>query len=370
MWWVKIGDFGIAKSTLTQLTALQTVVGTLGYQAPEILGFVEADDTRYDEKCDIWSFGCVLFELCTGSMLFNSPYDLQCCCRVGLSRFLQQGMGHVLTEFLHSIMQCSPVNRPSAEAALELGREWFEVSASIKTISGQEPLQKVEQKHNEASSSLFGLDTSLELIERNTPSAVQTQNTAESPPKTYYDLNRHVGLQIDDIICVIEPCSSAAESAIEATFLAAPQHLLRRDELRQAKLRIRPDFADSLRNIERGIALRMNSTTKIPTQGFKFGKNPKYCDILLTENHFDTVLNDIQFVIFHDKLRRLMIEDWSTSRIWYNGERLQSRNMEGEKSNKPRQELHNGSLISTFARKNDDMSNVKRMIDFYVWIPR
>ena len=37
-----------------------TPFGTLHYMAPEIL-----DDQPYNHKADLWSLGCVLYELCT-----------------------------------------------------------------------------------------------------------------------------------------------------------------------------------------------------------------------------------------------------------------------------------------------------------------
>ncbi len=65
---VKIGDFGISKvldaaSGANQVTAAEADggrVGTKRYMAPEILNRKD-----YSNKADIWSLGCVLFELLT-----------------------------------------------------------------------------------------------------------------------------------------------------------------------------------------------------------------------------------------------------------------------------------------------------------------
>ncbi len=56
---IKIGDFGVAR----QLTAYKNYsltkgIGTLYYSSPEIL-----KGNNYDNKVDIWSLGCIIYEL-------------------------------------------------------------------------------------------------------------------------------------------------------------------------------------------------------------------------------------------------------------------------------------------------------------------
>ena len=61
----KIADFGLAKlveGTGTVLTRAGVTMGTPGYMAPEQL----ADAASVDARADIFSLGCILYELCTG----------------------------------------------------------------------------------------------------------------------------------------------------------------------------------------------------------------------------------------------------------------------------------------------------------------
>ena len=59
----KIADFGIARaSDLTGLTGAITTLGTAGYIAPE---------GRYSVQSDLYSLGCVLFEMLSGGKLFE-----------------------------------------------------------------------------------------------------------------------------------------------------------------------------------------------------------------------------------------------------------------------------------------------------------
>ncbi|EAY19670.1 STE family protein kinase [Trichomonas vaginalis G3] len=66
---IKMGDFGIAKilDHTTQLS--KTAIGTPYYLSPEI-----CEGKAYNSKSDIWSLGCVLYELCT----LNHAFDANC----------------------------------------------------------------------------------------------------------------------------------------------------------------------------------------------------------------------------------------------------------------------------------------------------
>ena len=62
---LKIGDFGLSKS-LDQTQMTGTYCGTLHYMAPEVI-----TRQQYDQKADIWSLGCILYELATLKLAFG-----------------------------------------------------------------------------------------------------------------------------------------------------------------------------------------------------------------------------------------------------------------------------------------------------------
>jgi serine/threonine-protein kinase len=79
---VKVLDFGLAKAladesaevsgdpsqspTLTAATRAGVILGTAAYMSPE-----QARGKRVDQRTDIWSFGCVLYEMLTGRRAFT-----------------------------------------------------------------------------------------------------------------------------------------------------------------------------------------------------------------------------------------------------------------------------------------------------------
>ncbi|KAG0123956.1 kinase-like domain-containing protein [Tuber indicum] len=74
--WVKLGDFGISKRIHND-TAYRSRVCTDYYAAPEVLGIDSTSETSiYTNAVDMWSLGCVVYELLQGARLFCSLGDI------------------------------------------------------------------------------------------------------------------------------------------------------------------------------------------------------------------------------------------------------------------------------------------------------
>ncbi len=57
---VKVGDFGVSKKLEPDQSKAETFVGAKAYLAPECFC-----GTGYGTAADIWSLGCVLYEIIT-----------------------------------------------------------------------------------------------------------------------------------------------------------------------------------------------------------------------------------------------------------------------------------------------------------------
>ena len=56
---MKIGDLGVAKILESLENFATSKVGTPYYLSPEV-----CEERPYNDKSDIWSLGCILYELC------------------------------------------------------------------------------------------------------------------------------------------------------------------------------------------------------------------------------------------------------------------------------------------------------------------
>ena len=68
---IKLTDFGIASNKINSSIKSHTKAGTNNYMAPEI------EDFKYNNKCDLWSLGVILYELYTNNYIFDSNNSLE-----------------------------------------------------------------------------------------------------------------------------------------------------------------------------------------------------------------------------------------------------------------------------------------------------
>src|SRR5271169_487715 len=67
----KIADFGMAaEGTSKRAKTTSLGRGTGGYRAPELL----QEQSTYNNKVDIWAFGCIAYELLTQERAFKGDY--------------------------------------------------------------------------------------------------------------------------------------------------------------------------------------------------------------------------------------------------------------------------------------------------------
>ncbi|KAL4778271.1 kinase-like domain-containing protein [Aspergillus varians] len=122
-WSVKIGDFGISKRAKSNVTALRTTTGTPLYEAPEIRGDVPLEDEEerdgYTNAVDMWSLGCVVYEMAAATQLFpRYPFDYKKLCWGRWYPDKPQKLSQQGWDFIKQLLVPNPGGRMSAEEAI------------------------------------------------------------------------------------------------------------------------------------------------------------------------------------------------------------------------------------------------------------
>ncbi|XP_056127344.1 serine/threonine-protein kinase Nek5 [Rhinichthys klamathensis goyatoka] len=127
---VKLGDFGIAKSLNNTMDLARTCVGTPYYLSPEI-----CENRPYNNKTDIWSLGCVLYELCTLKHPFEGSNLKQLVLRICRGRYspVSQRYSDELRLLLNQLFKISPRDRPSANTLLRRPLLQAQISKHLDT---------------------------------------------------------------------------------------------------------------------------------------------------------------------------------------------------------------------------------------------
>lgn len=110
----KLGDMNVSKIAKNGLLYTQT--GTPYYASPEVW-----KDKPYDSKSDIWSLGCVIYEMATLKPPFRAE-DMDGLYKKvikGAYQKIGDGFSKSLSTVIKSMLQVNPSNRPSAPQLLK-----------------------------------------------------------------------------------------------------------------------------------------------------------------------------------------------------------------------------------------------------------
>lgn len=112
---VKLGDFGLSK-LLSAHDFASTYVGTPFYMSPEI-----CSSERYSGKSDIWSLGCIMYELCTLEPPFNARSHLELIQKIKLGKVkpLPSRYSKELGMIIASCLRVNPDERPDTAQMLQ-----------------------------------------------------------------------------------------------------------------------------------------------------------------------------------------------------------------------------------------------------------
>ncbi|NXC00511.1 NEK3 kinase, partial [Orthonyx spaldingii] len=115
---VKLGDFGSARLLAHPVSYACTYVGTPYYVPPEIW-----ESLPYNNKSDIWSLGCILYELCTLKHPFQANSWKHLILKICKGSYdpLPSHYSYELHYLIKQMFKRNPQSRPSASTILARG---------------------------------------------------------------------------------------------------------------------------------------------------------------------------------------------------------------------------------------------------------
>lgn len=112
---VKLGDFGLARVLHHETSFAKTYVGTPYYMSPELV-----NNLSYNEKSDIWSMGCMLYELCSLHPPFTASNQSELNKKICQGEFNRIPIRYSsdLNEVIAKLLRVEVLRRPSIEDIL------------------------------------------------------------------------------------------------------------------------------------------------------------------------------------------------------------------------------------------------------------
>ncbi|KAJ3497631.1 hypothetical protein NLG97_g1757 [Lecanicillium saksenae] len=191
---VKLGDFGLSKMIKSHDFA-STYVGTPFYMSPEICAA-----EKYTLKSDIWSLGCIIYELCAREPPFNAKthYQLVQKIKEGKVAPLPEIYSPELNQVIRDCLKVNPDRRPDTVQLMNLPvvrlmRKEKEVVDFNKSLRSREEM--VRQKERELNERLVAFDKEKQQIRDDVDASLRL----EWEVKARLEIDRLVNVELENL---------------------------------------------------------------------------------------------------------------------------------------------------------------------------
>lgn len=166
---VKIGDFGIARVLQHTQDCARTAIGTPYYLSPEI-----CQERPYNQKSDVWSLGCVLYELATLQHAFDSDSMRGLVMKIlkGVPPPVPMAFSEELRALVSELLTKDPLKRPWIDDVLQ--------RRVVRTVIVH-LLQEVERKRAAAAAAAADITTKPGVAPGNAAGAGHPPERSPSP---------------------------------------------------------------------------------------------------------------------------------------------------------------------------------------------
>ena len=144
---IKLGDFGIAKVLEGTMEMAKTVIGTPYYMSPELFR-----NQPYSYKSDIWSLGCVLYELISLRHAFDAREMKGLVQKILRGNYtpIPPSASKDCRDLVKKLLDLSPKSRPSVTEVLSMPFIRKQMGAYIKSQLGDEAAANIVQNDPKA----------------------------------------------------------------------------------------------------------------------------------------------------------------------------------------------------------------------------
>lgn len=114
---VKMGDFGISRVLQHTYDCAKTAIGTPYYLSPEI-----CQDQPYNQRSDIWSLGCMLYEMVTLNHAFDAESMKGLVMKILRGNYppISKTYSKEMSELISRLLRRNPQERPSIDQVLQM----------------------------------------------------------------------------------------------------------------------------------------------------------------------------------------------------------------------------------------------------------
>lgn len=291
----KLCDFGFSRKMGINTYVLTSIKGTPLYMAPELI-----EEKPYDHTADLWSLGCILFELLTGKPPFCTTSIVQLVKMVRTEPVSwPQGWSSDCTSFLQGLLEKDPADRLTWPDLLE--HPWVHegvvfVQQSLNGTPLTNPLTLSQQQVKEQQKK--------ELVQRaaGQPRVIGKVGMKKTPSPTKVELPQ----------LVAEPAAiipGAVNTSLAARHAAASSALQNEKEGHGDVLHIDLDVLKRLEavHLEAGTTGNLSSRSPSPNLMRRRGRE-RMIEVHLSSSSEGTVQSSVDMQHTRDPLRTTIVE--------------------------------------------------------------
>eukprot|EP00466_Bigelowiella_natans_P007027 jgi/Bigna1/86456/estExt_fgenesh1_pg.C_100288 len=201
---INIGDLGLSRYFTSQTLEAFSKVGTPLYMSPEVL-----QGDGYGFSADVWSLGCILYELCMLKSPFKPEkgvnlYELFRKIKSGVYQKIPEGgrYSNNLRHMIHSLMLLAPEKRLKVDEILKIALRNLEIATNLKREREIQQRRQRQQQQQQQPPSITNADNGGKPVKQpssSSSSSSPSESSAQRPPTKTSTTTRPPLLDTNDV---------------------------------------------------------------------------------------------------------------------------------------------------------------------------